>query len=565
VARKDVEKTDTLLREAVAALDVSLPARQLLNDRYFLHRRLGAGGFGIVYEAEDLRDGGRVALKMLRRAEAGWLSRFKREFRALQGLSHPNLVSFEELFGVGGDWFFTMELLEGVDFLRHVAGEHPGRVDEAKLRAALLQLLDGLAALHAVDKVHRDVKPSNVLVTTEGRLVLIDFGLVLDGAHSTEGALLGTPAYMAPEQAVDGSVGASADVYAVGAMLFEALTGRRPIEGAPLQVLVAKQTFDPVRPSAVTEGVPPDLDDLCWRLLQRQPFERPGAAEARNILVQGAGGTSPSGSVRSSRVSTRPPFVGRSEALARLEHALERARQQGTSVLVSGESGIGKSRLVREFTARIADRDARAIVLDGRCHEREAIPYKTVDGIVDALASRLCRLPTAEVKALLPTRRSLLGHLFPSLLRVPQLRDEAARATLPEGTPHELRRRAFAEVRELFTRIALDRHLVLAIEREGRAWMRPFSELLRAGVDLHDGARGHALKRLETSERGFHAQGLLGYAFAASERVARLRDDGDSESTIVRTAAWLRGEGVVRPERMLAMLVPGYEHLRLTS
>jgi tetratricopeptide (TPR) repeat protein len=448
-----------LLREAVAALDVSLPARQLLGERYFVHRRLGAGGFGIVYEAEDLRDGGRVALKMLRRPEAGWLSRFKREFRALQGLSHQNLVSFEELFGVGGDWFFTMELIEGDDFISFVAGE------EARLRSALQQLLDGLAALHAADKVHRDVKPSNVIVTRGGRLVLIDFGLVLDSAFSTDSAMLGTPAYMAPEQAVDASVGASADLYAVGVMLFEALTGRRPVEGSPLQVLVAKQTFDPVRPSALKAGVPADLDELCWRLLSRVPSERPSAAEARSSLVAAvAGGTRPSGVVLASRESAGPPFVGRSAELSQLERALERAREQGASVLVSGQSGIGKSRLVREFTAMVAARDPRAMVLDGRCHEREAIPYKAVDGVIDALSARLCRLPAVEVKALLPTRRSLLGHLFPSLLRVPQLHDEAARIHAPEGTPHELRRRAFAEVRELFTRIALDRRLLLVID-----------------------------------------------------------------------------------------------------
>src|SRR5206468_2863374 len=121
--------------------------------------------------------------------------------------------------------------------------------DERRLRHVMRQLFDGLAALHAMQKVHRDIKPSNVLVTSAARLVLIDFGLMLDPSHSTELDAIGTPAYMAPEQAAAHEVGPAADLYAVGVMLYEALTGRKPIDGPPLQIAIDKQTHEPSAPS----------------------------------------------------------------------------------------------------------------------------------------------------------------------------------------------------------------------------------------------------------------------------------------------------------------------------
>src|SRR3954462_13985010 len=160
MSTEDAEEYDTLLR-AVARAPVLVHSRGgVLAGRFVLRRRLGEGSFGVVYEAEDRRDGGRVALKLLRHAEADWLYRFKREFRALQGLSHPNLVALDELFGDQERWFFTMELVDGIDFIRHARGAPaaaPSRDDargdgqsvrtawfhEAKLRDGLRQLFDG--------------------------------------------------------------------------------------------------------------------------------------------------------------------------------------------------------------------------------------------------------------------------------------------------------------------------------------------------------------------------------------------------------------------------------------
>ena len=229
---------------------------------------LGSGGMGTVYRAYDCDRRRPVALKVMNRASAATILRFKREFRTLLGVAHPNLVTLYELIFDGQNWFLTMELLEGVNFLQYVRGDTPVRVKSTpatttqhgeaarwvRLRDATRQLATGVAWLHAAGKLHRDIKPTNVMVTREGRVVLLDFGLAaeqgFDGRHhSTDDHILGTAAYMAPEQAVGLPVSSAADWYSVGVMLFEALTGRVPFLGPTLSVLLDKQTIDPPAPS----------------------------------------------------------------------------------------------------------------------------------------------------------------------------------------------------------------------------------------------------------------------------------------------------------------------------
>ena len=148
----------------------------LLEGRFTITGLMGEGGMGIVYEAHDAERGEPVAIKTLLRVSPAEIYRLKAEFRALAGVVHPNLVRLHELFVNDGHWYFSMERLEGTPFQGHV---RPGGVlDEARLRAALPQLRDAVLAIHAAGKLHRDLKPSNVLVTGEGRVVVLDFGLV---------------------------------------------------------------------------------------------------------------------------------------------------------------------------------------------------------------------------------------------------------------------------------------------------------------------------------------------------------------------------------------------------
>jgi hypothetical protein len=339
---------------------------------------------------------------------------------------------------------------------------HPAQF--ARLRAALRQLVTGLAALHAANKLHRDVKPSNVLVTAEGRVVLLDFGLVADldvrrAREETDTA--GTVSYMAPEQAAGRGLTAASDWYAVGALLFEALTGRLPFEGGRLRVLTDKQRCDPPPPAAYAPGVPDDLSALCLALLSRRPAERPGAAD---ILRRLGGGNGPAGlAPPEPRGLPDVPLVGRQRHLQFLAEAYQAVRRgQAVTVHVHGRSGAGKTFLVRHFLEEVSA-DGRALVLAGRCYEQESVPYKALDSLIDALSRSLARLQEDEADALLPPDTPALARLFPVLRRVPVVADLTDQPpAVPD--PQELRRRAFAALRDLLGRLAARQPLVLHID-----------------------------------------------------------------------------------------------------
>jgi serine/threonine protein kinase/tetratricopeptide (TPR) repeat protein len=493
--------------------------------RFEVLSRLGEGGMGVVYEALDRERNARVALKTLRTLNAEALLAFKNEFRALQDLQHPNLVTLGELIEDVGQWFFTMELVRGVDFLSWVrvdgaglvdgwtgtdasplsyATAHPAGLelarartllpgqppqgnghsalepreaptsaqlaktarafDEVRLRRALGQLCLGLSALHCAGKVHRDVKPSNVRVAPDGRVVLLDFGLVTDaaslGGAGSAAEVVGTTAYMAPEQAASRAVGPEADYYAMGVVLYMALTGRLPFSGTALEVLVDKQGQEPPAPSVWVKDLPGDLDTLCVDLLRCDPRARPTGRDLVRRL-QAEEPSQPSSYPSASSMNVNPPFVGRMDELAQVRRAYQHAHEQGgVTLLVHGESGVGKSALVREFTLALADDDPHVVVLAGRCYERESVPYKAVDGIVDALSRHLVRV---DPSAYLPESCGLLSQVFPVLRRIPALA-EIPRDTRGVLDPQELRTRVFATLRALLSRMAERHPMVLCID-----------------------------------------------------------------------------------------------------
>jgi hypothetical protein len=431
-------------------------AGHIVGGRFEVRRRIGAGGMGEVFEAFDRDRGGLIAIKTLARADGDTFARFKREFRALQSTAHPNLVSIRELVCVDDLWFFTMELVDGRHFHEHVRG------DVEKLRAALRGLVAGLNALHDAGLVHRDVKPSNVMVTNEGRVVVLDFGLVTNLDPSRQSSVagpIGTVEYMAPEQATARHVDGAADWYSVGVMLYEALTGAMPHVGHPLQILVGKQQTEPTPPHDLAPNAPRDLCDLCVELLRIEPAARPsGRAIARRLGLEPDRAATP-------RTSTPAPsvFIGREHEMAALEAAAERARTQPRVHLVVGESGIGKSELVARFTRARAAAEPSTIVLAGRCYERESVPYKALDGVADGLAAALGRMSETEVKAFLPARPSLLVRLFPVFQRVEAIASAPA-AERDAGEPQEQRRRMFAAFRELLASLARYRRVIIAID-----------------------------------------------------------------------------------------------------
>ena len=316
-------------------------------DRFKIRRRLGSGGMGVVYEAHDRETDKVLALKALTRTDAADIFRFKREFRALADVSHPNLVSLYELMSDGQFWFFTMELVRGVTFIEYVrpgfrtrrnqdsgtatllktaedtdaGADHEAEtieldfesvptgssansnvtssaapridrstLDLARLRSALRQLAEGVHGLHETGKLHRDIKPSNILVTRDGRVVILDFGLVAEvegkGEHDSL-SFAGTPDFMSPEQGAQLAITKASDWYSVGVMLYQALTGRLPFNGKYFEVIMDKQSIDPPAPAELVSDTPVDLNDLCMSLLQRKPEGRPSGREILRLLGRG--------------------------------------------------------------------------------------------------------------------------------------------------------------------------------------------------------------------------------------------------------------------------------------
>ena len=437
--------------------------------RFELRRCLGAGGFGVVYEAYDREHDAIVALKTLQQLGAGAIYRFKREFRALADIAHPNLITLYELSADSEHWFFTMELVEGVDFLSYVsqtaqtAGFLP-RPGMDRLRDALRQLAQGIRALHQAGKLHCDLKPSNVLIDRTGRVVILDFGLVTESdaiAPQDNNLLVGTAAYISPEQVRGLGPSAAGDWYSVGVMLFEALTGQQPFRGSVREIMEHKRRRDPPVPADLVSGLPPDLDTLCCRLLSRDPQRRPADEEVLRYLGGDRTGSGES-SVALNSVS-RSPFIGRERPLAVLREAFESTREgRPVTVWVHGRSGVGKTALVQRFLDEMRQRNDR-VVLEGRCYERETVPYNALDSVVDNLDRYVRSLPRAEAQALMPPNLATLMRLFPVLQEWHALSD-ASPEVANASDLKELRRHGFAALRQMLDRVAMRQPLVLFID-----------------------------------------------------------------------------------------------------
>ncbi|MDF1662206.1 MAG: serine/threonine-protein kinase, partial [Planctomycetota bacterium] len=287
---------------------------------------------------------------------------------SLTDVIHPNLAQFYDLFLDDGLCFFTMELIEGQDFLSYVRGASrlesykstlpcddtimqapapnlPGSEDDtiqlqgatalrspcllnpealSRLDLGLAGLYSGIRALHAANILHRDLKPDNVMVTSKGRVVLLDFGLAYKyntevlGATSLGLGIVGTPIYMSPEQASEAEIDEASDWYSVGVMLYQALTQRPPIVGSLLQLLEDKQKTESFRPSDLVSGVSQRLDDLCHGLLQRDAAKRLNGIDIARFIEFGASIVKES---TSGSEGSATEFVGREDELDKLSQA----------------------------------------------------------------------------------------------------------------------------------------------------------------------------------------------------------------------------------------------------
>lgn len=359
--------------------------------RYRTLDRLGEGAMGEVWRVEDtLNPSLPLALKRtkLQAGDAAELTlRFQAEFHAMARLSHPNIVGVHD-YGVksAGEVYLVMDWVPGQDLSALVTS---GPLPLERFYALFAQLLQALDYLHTRQLVHRDIKADNVRIRPDDVLVLMDFGLATPPGDAEDVPISGTPGYMAPEILLGRGASIRTDLYAVGCLVYEMLTGSLPFQGPVRQVLRAHLQERVPSLAAARPDAPPSLVSLVARLLEKDPAQRPQtAAQVLNELAGMAGLalTRESLAQRQSFLSA-PELVGRAADMNALGEALDDAAAgRGRGVLVAAPAGTGKSRLLQELTLRA--QLAGFSVLHGRCREQGATSYEALrEGLRPGLAS----------------------------------------------------------------------------------------------------------------------------------------------------------------------------------
>ena len=358
--------------------------------RYEVKSFLGEGSRKKVYRAHDDRLDRDVAFAVIKTEgldEAG-LTRVRREAQAMGRLGdHPHIVTIHDIGDESGQPYIVSQLMPGGDLAEMLQKAEGHRLEvDATLRIAS-EMAQALGYAHSQGIIHRDLKPANIWLTEEGTAKLGDFGLAvaLDRSRmTTEGTMVGTVAYMPPEQALGRQADARSDLYSLGCVLYEMLTGRPPFLGDDAVAVISQHiNTAPVAPSWHNPEVPTSLEGLVLALLAKTPEERPDSAATVGDALRSIQESS-----SDERVVAQPPaavaglqgvswgqFVGRQDEMDKLKTALENALSgSGSLVMLVGEPGIGKTRLAEQFAVYAGLRGAQVLV--GRCHEGEApVPY----------------------------------------------------------------------------------------------------------------------------------------------------------------------------------------------
>jgi tetratricopeptide (TPR) repeat protein/predicted Ser/Thr protein kinase len=373
----------------------------LLSNRYRIDAQLGEGGMGVVYKAHDTVLDRPVAIKTLYQAMFGdeGIRRLIREARAAAGLQHPSIVAIHDVLEDSGTPAIVMEFVHG-QTLREL------KPQTEQLADITIQVLDALEHAHARGIIHRDIKPENIMVTEAGAVKVMDFGLARSEGRSRltqTGLIVGTVAYMAPEQALGGTLDGRTDLYAFGCVLYELVTGRRPFESEdPISVISQHLSVPPVAPRWHNKELPPDWEAVILKLMAKDPAERyASAAEARRAfaalrpaLEDGAGPEGEFPAVALLGNVQRGRLVAREAELRELKGYVDLAISgQGQLVAIAGEPGIGKTRLAREGLIYARLRGCR--VFAGACYEQEGgVPYLP---FVEAFQDYLKTTDTSQV------------------------------------------------------------------------------------------------------------------------------------------------------------------------
>ena len=414
-----------------------MPREVVIGGRYQLVSHLGKGGMGEVYEALDLTEDRRIALKRMMvdrtRSKVGRSElRFRREFHTLASFNHPHIVEVYD-YGVdaSGPWY-TMELLGGAD-LREVMRERTLEVRE--VCSILRDVASALALLHARGLVHRDLSPRNVRIV-DGRAVLFDFGVLIDAGVS--GEIAGTPSYIAPEMLYGHPIDQRTDLYALGVLAYAMLTGEVPYPARELIELVGLWSVPLVHPSEYVD-VPEGLQSLVIDLLRLEPLGRPASAAVLIDKLTALGGLEPD-----PELAVQPGYaptaalVGRDRELEQLEGELDAVveHNESRSFYVEAESGTGKSRVLEELGIRAKLRGARCVQVncEDAVAEQGGSPFAAIAAL---LREAFVVMPEEAFEACEPDA-PLLCRVFSTVARRFPHIDPGARVGRARRGPHAI-------------------------------------------------------------------------------------------------------------------------------
>ncbi len=264
----------------------------IIDDRYKVVSRVGSGGMADVFLAEDEQLGRKVALKLLHHRFAedpGFVERFRREAQSAAGLQHPNVVSVYDRGSYDGTYYIAMEYLPGRSLKQLIRQEAP--IDPVRAIDITIQILKAARFAHRHGVIHRDLKPHNVIVDDADHAKVTDFGIARAGASDmTEtGSIMGTAQYLSPEQAQGHAVSAGSDLYSIGVVLYEMLTGRVPFDADAAVTIALKHVSEaPTAPTQVNPNVPPELEQVIMWALNKNPADRPGNADQFIVALEQA-------------------------------------------------------------------------------------------------------------------------------------------------------------------------------------------------------------------------------------------------------------------------------------